>query len=419
MLRSEGNYIFVEQVLGMEDFHRMLATIHNMVERSHFADIVLDFTNCQAAFAGPMLAISARIIALRKQGISTKILLPSDPKIARLFRNTNWAYLLDPENFAHSDYQGREHVSAIAFTNAKEQQAAVTKLIDIILETTDPTTQLDRGDLAAIEWALSEVTDNVLTHAQSPLGGIVQLSRLRQKKLLEIVVVDYGLGIPNTLRSGYPQISDTDALSQSIQEGVTRDPEIGQGNGLFGTYELARVSGGFLELHSGYARLSLQKTNQTTTQEPIPMKGTLLVAGLRYGDPNALAKALRFSGRQHHPSDSIEIRYEMNEESVIRFLIREEVESFRSRPSASPLRTKIENLRKLSPTNQIVLDFLGISLVSSSFADELVGKLFLRLGPTQFMNAILIVNANADIRNLLDRAILQRSATAFPANGKH
>jgi anti-sigma regulatory factor (Ser/Thr protein kinase) len=414
MLHSQGNYISVEQGFGQEALLRMLATLHNLTTKKQYEEITVDFSACDAAFAGPMLAVCSQMLWLRQKGITTHLILPEAPKIARLFHNTNWAHLIDPERFAASDYRGRDHVAAIRFTQAREQQEAVTRLVDTILETT---TDLVRGDLAAIEWALNEITDNVLTHAESAIGGIVQLSRLGRKKLLEIAVVDHGLSVPQTLRSGHRKhLEDTDVLLSSVQEGVTRDTALGQGNGLFGTYELARFSGGFLNIYSRYASLRLDESVVSARPETVPFPGTLLVAGLRYSDPTTLAKALRFQGSHHEPSDSLELRYELGDENTIHFRVIDEVASFRSRPSAEPLRTRIENLRRMVPHNRIVLDFEGISLISSSFADELIGKLFIRLGPTDFMGAIVIQGASPINRNLIDRAILQRSAALFPAN---
>ena len=46
---------------------------------------------------------------------------------------------------------------------------------------------------------------------------------------------------------------------------------------------------------------------------------------------------------------------------------------------------------------------------SSSFADEVFGKLFVELGALHFMQAIDFVCVQDTVRALLDRAILQRS----------
>ena len=57
----------------------------------------------------------------------------------------------------------------------------------------------------------------------------------------------------------------------------------------------------------------------------------------------------------------------------------------------------------------VVLDFADVSVISSSFADEVMGRLFVDLGPLTFANRIEIRNANPNIRGLIDRAIVQRT----------
>jgi len=42
--------------------------------------------------------------------------------------------------------------------------------------------------------------------------------------------------------------------------------------------------------------------------------------------------------------------------------------------------------------NKIVIDFEGIHLISSSFADEVFGKLFFDLGPLDFSNKLELRN---------------------------
>ena len=115
---------------------------------------------------------------------------------------------------------------------------------------------LKRSDLAAIEWSLNEITDNVINHSESSTGGYVQLSTLKSRNIVEFVVSDAGIGIPTSLRKPFPELtSDTNALHQAIREGVTRDKQVGQGNGLFGSVEICWASEGYFELDSGYGRL--------------------------------------------------------------------------------------------------------------------------------------------------------------------
>jgi hypothetical protein len=140
-------------------------------------------------------------------------------------------------------------------------------------------TGFERSHFKAIEWSINEITDNVLVHSESSLGGLVQLTAMKNTKKVEFVVCDNGIGIPKSLRSSGLTIgSDVDALV------------------------------GFLE------------------------------------------------------------------------------------------------------GNKVVVDFVDIHLVSSSFADEVFGKLFLDLGPIDFSNKLQLKNMDATVKLLVEKAITQRMA---------
>jgi len=404
---SDGNRISVVGRLGLMDFHRLLAAIHTATTKRGYQDITLDFEGCTAAFAGPMLSVCATVGRLRHKSIDTDLRLPLKRELANLFLNTNWAYLIDPAAFNESTFTGTAHVPAIPFSSGTEQQGSVNRMMDAILSSLP---SLERPDLAAIEWSLSEITDNVLMHSESPCGGFVQLNNFRAKRQVEFAVSDAGVGIPETLRRGHPAIrSDPEALDQAIREGVTRDKQLGQGNGLFGTFQIARVGGGYLNVHSGYARLDFRKGDLRIRSEPIPCVGTLVVACMDISNPNTLGEALRFDDQRYQPTDYIETHYEATDRDVLVFRIRQETASFGSRIAGTQVRTKLSNLVRMNPGRRIVIDFTEVPVVSSSFADEVFGKLFLELGALRFMQAIDFVGIQETVQALLDRAIMQRS----------
>ncbi len=57
-----------------------------------------------------------------------------------------------------------------------------------------------------------------------------------------------------------------------------------------------------------------------------------------------------------------------------------------------------------------MVELQDIALVSSSFADEVFGKLFAELGPIDFSRRIELRNVDPLVKNLIDRAIYQRMA---------
>lgn len=407
--RSGNTVIFDGQFL-MNDLLRPLVGLHQAVQEAGYRDLVLDFSRCTAAFAGPMLALCAQVMRLRQARVDVQLIWPIDEKLARLFRNANWAHFIEPRNCPPSEFKGHSQVPATHFANGDEQQKAVNRIVNAILGAIP---DLDRKELAALEWSINEITDNVLNHSQSPIGGIVQVSTFqRMRKRVEYIVADAGLGIPATLRPSHSNLtSDAAALEQAIREGVTRDKNVGQGNGLYGSYQICSHSNGFFQIESGHGKLMFtDRDGLKIGTERVPYEGTLVAAQIDFSVPRLLEEALQFSGKIYQPTDYVELRYEQEGSEDLVFRITDECQSFGSRVAGAPVRKKLLNLARMCPGRRIVLDFENVPLLSSSFADEVVGKLFAELGPLAFMQQFHFQHIDQTARQLVDRAIAQRMA---------
>ncbi|WP_153134700.1 STAS-like domain-containing protein [Paraburkholderia agricolaris] len=405
-LERKDNRIIVAGELF--DFHRFLSLVHAAIEKMSYREVILDFEKCTSAFQNAMLSVCAQVLAYRNSGIDFSVIPPTDKKTENLFRNTNWGHFLDPRRFDPSTFKGHTRIPATQYRDPTEQQAAVNRIVNVMLGAIP---ELERTDFAAFEWAVNELTDNVLVHSESNVGGLVQVSTfVKFSKRVQFVVADAGIGIPNSLRSGYPEInSDTDALDRAIREGVTRDLSVGQGNGMFGSYQICSKSGGDFLIDSGYARLKYTKNSGLSiANQAVPYSGTLVVATIDFSDPSLLADALNFKGIKHTPLDFIETKYEKNVAGDIYFKLIEECSSFGSRVSGRPARNKLVNLLKMSGEGVVEIDFEGVPLLSSSFADEVFGKLFLSIGPIKFMQRIKLKNMMGTVEGLVNKAIAQR-----------
>lgn len=323
-----NNKIVFQGSFGLQELHRPLASLHQAVQQAGYSDLVLDFTECEAAYPAPMLAICAQVSKLRNAHIDVSLLLPKNENLRRLFINANWAHSLAPKEFEPSTFRGYTQVPATPYKTPDEQTKAVNRIVNAILGAIP---EIERTDFAALEWAINELTDNVLVHSQSPVGGFVQVSTFqRNKKRVSFIVADAGLGIPNTLRGGHPEItSDVDALDKAIREGVTRDIKIGQGNGLFGSYQICSQSNGFFQVDSGHGKLCFdERKGLRVNSERVPYDGTLVVAEIDFSVPRLLEEALKFDGKRHTPLDYVETNYEdPNAERVI-FKLASESNSF-------------------------------------------------------------------------------------------
>lgn len=410
MIHRQNNRIQFEGPLYLAHIPAVLATFHHAT-RAGFSDLILDFTHCTAALPAPMLTICCQVLKLRNNDhLDFEIALPVDPNLQRLFRNANWAHFLSPNENPPSQFRGFTQVPAIQFTSSAEQMQAVNRIVNAILGAIP---DLDRRELAALEWSIHEITDNVLVHSRSPVGGLVQVSTFqRAKKRIEYIVVDAGVGIPGTLRQSHPELtSDAQALERAIREGVTRDKEVGQGNGLYGSYQVCSHSMGFFQLESGYGKLAFtEKEGLRVSTETVPFEGTLAAAQINFSVPQLLEEALRFAGRAHVPVDFVEINYEQYDRNEVLFVLKNEATSFGSRIAGAPVRNKLLNLVRMCPGQRIIIDFADIPIISSSFADEVLGKLFIELGPMTFAQRLEFRNVASTVQQLADKAIKQRAS---------
>jgi anti-anti-sigma regulatory factor len=405
-----SNIITVEGDYSDANLHYFLATIHKAVEEFGYQDLILDFSRCSTAFPSSMLGTCAQIMHRRTTGVGFKLVLPENQKLARLFHNANWAFLLEPENHPQSKFHGYTQVAATQYLDPEEQHSAVNRIVNAILGAIP---DMERSSFAAFEWAINEITDNVLTHAKSSIGGIVQVSTFKKmKKLVQFLVADAGESIPKTLRTTHTDLtSDLDALDVAIREGVTRDKAIGQGNGLFGSYQICSHCKGSFQIESGHAKLTYSdKSGLHIRNERIPYDGTLVIASIDFSRPDLLDEALQFGGERYAPVDYVETNYEAEDCEKLLFVMKNESKSFGTRPAGTPIRNRLNNLYKMSNGQKIFIDFNDIPIVSSSFADEVFGKLFVEIGPLGFMQSFEFLNISQTVRQLIDKAIAQRIA---------
>lgn len=188
----------------------------------------------------------------------------------------------------------------------------------------------------------------------------------------------------------------------------------GQGNGLFGTWRLAQISGGSFFINTGNAILISTRTiNLHVRREAIPFNGTLISFHLNYSNPDALQIALNFRKDYYKKASMIELKFEGDEENTIHFGLADEAKGFGTRASGMYVRTKLQNLRSMFPGSRILVDFARIRLVSSSFADEAFGKIAVEMGEIKFRNEVIFKSISHLNESLIDRSIRQRIETGM------
>ena len=284
MIRTDSNRIIFEGNLSSGS-KSAIACLFNLVNKQGYTDVVLDFSSTTYVDASFMLPILSYVEYYRLNGTDLQYVSPADTRLSRLFSNANWAHFLDPFNHECNFGRRLNNLPVVKFVDGDAQHDAVNRAMEILMETIKVA---DRKQLKALEWALNEITDNVLNHAESPIGGFVQIQSFPLRKRVSFNVVDAGLGIPQTLRHALPKLtSDAEALDRAIREGVTRDKISNQGNGLFGTFKCCEVSRGQFYIRSNSAVLEYGAKGLRVANDSVPFRGTYICATINYDTENS------------------------------------------------------------------------------------------------------------------------------------
>jgi anti-sigma regulatory factor (Ser/Thr protein kinase) len=391
--------------------HRVALSEMQDAMNKGFDFIRLDMRRVKNAYPNGMIPLLATIDYYKRQGMKFKIDLPNDIQVRNLFFNTNWAHLLLPDKISEQKTMHYKHLAARRFRTFQEQQDLVNEFMDIVIGNLE----LNKDIITALEWSINEITDNVLNHSNSEDGGIVQLSSYPQNHRIAFAVADSGRGIKDSLNESYPDInSDILAIGEAVKSGVTRNNDIGQGNGLAGTLRIAEQTGGSFSVLSGKGRLSYYegKSNRNSYKD-LPYYGTVVSADfVDNSDSFSIESALEFDGVAGGTANIIELNYLSEDSKSFKFTMKDESTGFGNRPVGRMIKHKINNILQTEETIPVIVDWEGIPIISSSFADEFMGKLFLELGPMVFSARIRNIGMEPIIHGLLDKAISQRLTQA-------
>jgi anti-sigma regulatory factor (Ser/Thr protein kinase) len=292
----------------------------------------------------------------------------------------------------------------------------VNKLVTDVVHELSGKIVFEKGVLQGIEWCLNEVMDNVLQHSDVENGqpfGYVMAQVHAANNRVAFCICDYGQGIHKSLQSlEHAPRNAIDSISLAIQEKVTRDKNVGQGNGLWGLHNILRLNVGQLTIISGEGSWMFDghnvKTHDNLQYLDCEHKGTIIDFQVNTQQTFSIAEALNGHSPVNFPLERIEDAYG---KSLI-FSLRRDASGTGTRQSGMMLRNHILNLAKESP-NRIIIDFNDVSMVSSSFADELIGKLVIEFGFVTFTQRVQLINMNEIITPIVNRSVSQRIAEMF------
>ncbi|MDE5774636.1 MAG: STAS-like domain-containing protein [Muribaculaceae bacterium] len=132
---------------------------------------------------------------------------------------------------------------------------------------------------------------------------------------------------------------------------------------------------------------------------------------MNYSSKIKLEDVLTFQGNPYKP---ISLRFENFEDDLghVKIKMSELTSGVGTREAAKEQFNTIMNILT-EEVKIITLDFKDIKIISSSYADELIAKLMIKLGLFQFNNIIRLQNMNEDVQLVLQRSVMQRMIATY------
>jgi ABC-type transporter Mla MlaB component len=276
--------------------------------------------------------------------------------------------------------------------------AAVESICELVIQRFDNA----RDFLPAMEWCVGEIIDNVRVHSATATPGAVCAQYYPKIHKLDIAIVDQGRGIRSSLSERLELSGHGEAIERALERGMTRDPDIGQGNGLAGTLEIVSQNGGKLEIWSGDGLFTHLQTGADRVGLCAPMDGTGVYIRLDTTRPVNLADT--FIGDSGWSYISYAASRTEDEDGL---KISGECRHTLGRETARPLRRKIDAILP-EMDGPLLLDFSGVRTATSSFLDELLGRLADGMGEVEFQRKIRLTNMPPEMRNMANVVIAQR-----------
>lgn len=262
-----------------------------------------------------------------------------------------------------------------------------------------------REFLPALEWATYEIIDNVFNHAESSTPAVVYAQNHPAEHRLRIAIADQGRGLRASLSEAYQLHGHGDAVDKALERGVTRNPQVGQGNGMAGTLAITEANGGKLRVATGDVqfekvsggkhrfRMCATEVPGTTVQLSLDTRKSVSLRSTFIGD--TMSTYLQ----------SLAGKVDFGEPVVVR----DEVVHTGGREPARALRQRLEVV--LDDSQAVVkLDFTGVNSAASSFLDELLGRLCARYGRDGLRGRLVLIGASEDLLRMANVVTDQRLA---------
>ncbi len=367
-----------------------------------YADITVDCSKVERAFPNVIVPV-AGIIDYYRENKDVLFSFENLPKIL------GSAHITEPQTIGGNRALLAANAMNVVWRFGSDQE--VNLLCNEFIESVSQEIVCEEGVIDSIMWSLNEIMDNVLQHSGKDYGLIMGQIHKRTKHI-SFCIYDNGQGIFNSLKnSRHAPKNAIEAIQLAIQERVTRDKAIGQGNGMWGLSEIVKNNSGRLSISSGsglYFRSNghLELRNDLTYLSP-EYSACSVDFQLNYDKKVSLADALKGHKPVNYRTESFE-----DAGGTVIYRLADAATGIGTRKSGEKIRNDLINMYNDSKKG-IIIDFEDVQIISSSFADELVGKLLVHFGFFGFNQIVRLKNMNPTIQAIVERSVAQRMAESY------
>lgn len=362
--------------------------------------LYLDFSSVNRIYPNGIIPIIAEIktleesIDIRCIGITSKLYKYMD--------KMGWINLIKKhidEIFIQDDVQiGNDvYCKLVAFNDYNTLNKAITEIIKHCSDAIE----FAPGSITAFEWVLNELTDNVINHSKATIG---LFQTVINKKRINIVICDNGIGIVTKIKNKFGlNMSDMEAVIKATQKGVTSGE--GQGNGLAGARDISKETEGYFNIVSGTADWSVDNGIEKKDVFKSYFNGTYIE--LHFNTDKEINCANILNG-EYDPITVLESYLDEDGNDVI-FKLKDHANNFGNRKTAENFRIKLRNIiQEFEGINHVIIDFDGVNMISSSFADEFIGKMLAEYNIIDYMKKFNFININQVCKSIIGGVVSQR-----------
>ena len=364
--------------------------------------LIVDLTNTQRIYPNGAVPMAAALAYLNGLGHSIDV---------RLAPNSHLKHIIEPLTLdTYKRLNGQTLTNSVwRYGNESDAQ----QLTNMFMNALTDQVHCEEGVIDSITWCLYEVLDNVFQHSQADTG-FVMMQLHKEERRCVIAVGDTGIGIQKSLaitRAAELEIlrNPGRSINHSMQKGVTSKGGQNQGNGLYGLRRAVEINGGQLSVRSGFGSWRLLDGHVTwDTDRSITLpdrenhQSTLVDWQLNCSTKVRIDEALGSKFPHNEFLETIE-----DDDGHHRISVIELEESLGSRKLGADIRMRLENYLSAG-AKFVILDFKGVGVVSSSFADEVLAKLASTMGELEFRRRVFVDSASPTNRSLIETAIALR-----------